>query len=106
MTAARTGSVTPDLTIGVVGPHDLVERVMLMGHGPTPIPSRLVAAAYRDEQEAARKVVRLGSGGGAFPFARPVPYDCARRAGVLSMPATFVPLNGAALQGALLRAAL
>ncbi len=62
MTAARTGSVTPDLTIGVVGPHDLVERVMLMGHGPTPVPSRLVAAAYRDEQEAADKVVRLGSG--------------------------------------------
>ena len=52
MTAARTGSVTPDLTIGVVGPHDLVERVMLMGHGPTPVPSRLVAAAYRDAMVA------------------------------------------------------
>jgi hypothetical protein len=94
------------LTIGVVGPHDLVERVMLMGHGPTPIPSRLVAAAYRDEQEAADKVVRLGSGVDVCLFASPVPYDFARKAGVLSMPATFVPLNGAALQGALLRAAL
>ncbi|GAA2729809.1 transcriptional regulator [Actinocorallia aurantiaca] len=98
--------MTPDLTIGVVGPHDLVERVMLMGHGPTPVPSRLVAAAYRDEQEAADKVVRLGSGVDVCLFASPVPYDFARKAGVLTMPATYVPLNGAALQGALLRASL
>ena len=98
--------MTPDLTIGIVGPHDLVERVMLMGHGPTPVPSRLVAAAYRDEQEAADKVVRLGAGVDVCLFASPVPYDFARKAGVLTMPATYVPLNGAALQGALLRASL
>jgi hypothetical protein len=98
--------VAPDLTIGIVGPHDLVERVMLMGHGPTPVPSRLVAAAYRDEQEAADKVVRLGAGVDVCLFASPVPYDFARKAGVLTMPATYVPLNGAALQGALLRASL
>ncbi|MBX6770083.1 MAG: transcriptional regulator, partial [Actinomadura rubrobrunea] len=84
----------------------MVERVMLMGHGPTPVPSRLVAAAYRDEQEAADKVVRLGSGVDVCLFASPVPYDFARKAGVLTMPATYVPLNGAALQGALLRASL
>jgi len=45
MSGPRSGSVTPDLTIGVVGPHDLVERVMLMGHGPTSVPSRVEAAA-------------------------------------------------------------
>jgi hypothetical protein len=106
MSGPRTGSVTPDLTIGVVGPHDLVERVMLMGHGPTPVPSRLVAAAYRDEQEAADKVVRLGSGVDVCLFASPVPYEFARKAGVLTVPAAYVPLNGAALQGALLRTAL
>jgi hypothetical protein len=77
-----------------------------MGHGPTPVPSRLVAAAYRDEQEAADKVVRLGSGIDVCLFASPVPHEFARKAGVLTMPATYVPLNGAALQGALLRAAL
>lgn len=106
MTGPRSGPGAFDLTIGVVGPHDLVERVMLMGHGPTPVPSRLVAAAYRDEQEAADKVVRLGGGVDVCLFASPVPYDFARKAGVLAMPATYVPLNGAALQGALLRAAL
>lgn len=106
MSGPRNGSATPELTIGVVGPHELVERVMLMGHGPTPVPSRLVAAAYRDEQEAADKVMRLGAGVDVCLFASPVPYEFARKAGVLTMPATYVPLNGASLQGALLRASL
>lgn len=98
--------VTPDLTIGVVGPHDLVERVMLMGHGAAPVPSRLVAAAYRDEQEAADKVLRLGPNVDACLFASPVPFELARRAGVLTMPATYVQLGGAALIAAVGRAAL
>jgi hypothetical protein len=98
--------VAPDLTIGVVGPHDLVERVMLMGHAAAPVPCRLVAAAYRDEQEAADKVIRLGPGVDACLFASPVPYDLARRAGVLTMPATHVQLGGAALIATVARAAL
>jgi len=98
--------MTPDLTIGVVGPHDLVERVMLMGHAATPLPCRLVAAAYRDEQEAADKVTRLGPGVDACLFASPIPYELARRSGVLTMPATYVQLGGAALVAALARAAL
>src|SRR6266567_3571183 len=65
-----TGQVSGELTIGIIGPYDLVERIMLSGpaaaglpgqagHGPVPA-RRLVAAAYRDEQEAPEKVVRLG----------------------------------------------
>ncbi|MBB5075703.1 transcriptional regulator [Nonomuraea sp. NPDC050547] len=98
--------MTPDLTIGVVGPHDLVERVMLMGHAAAPLPCRLVAAAYRDEQEAPDKVTRLGPGVDACLFASPVPYDLARRSGVLTMPATYVQLGGSALVAALAKAAL
>lgn len=108
-----------DLTIGVVGPHEMVERVMLSGHpaaaaAPVPggagaaqgggIPRRLVAAAYRDEQEAADKVLRLGPSVDVCLFAGRVPYEYARKAGVLAGPATAVPLNGSALYGALLRA--
>ncbi|NYF40760.1 hypothetical protein HDA43_002919 [Streptosporangium sandarakinum] len=89
-----------------MGPHDLVERVMLMGHAAAPLPCRLVAAAYRDEQEASDKVNRLGAGVDACLFASPVPYDLARRSGVLTMPATYVQLGGAALIAALARAAL
>src|SRR5262245_37618001 len=112
-----------ELTIGVVGPHDLVERVMLSGGvtaGPQASPAagwpqglpsagpglarRLVAAAYRSEQEAPDKVLRLGSAIDVFLFACPVSLEYARRAGVLRVPATCVPLSGSALFAALLRA--
>ena len=74
-----------ELTIGVVGSHDLVERIMLSpaaspgphraavgpaGNNLVPgafpggpgLARRLVAAAYRNEQEAGDKVLRLGPG--------------------------------------------
>ena len=110
-----TGQRQPpaELTIGVVGPHDLVERVMLSGAatpgqalsvtGPWPA-RRLVAAAYRGEQEAPDKVLRLGPAIDVFLFACPVSLEYARRAGVLRVPATCVPLSGSALFAALLRA--
>jgi DNA-binding transcriptional ArsR family regulator len=103
-----------ELTIGVIGPHELVERIMLAGptasgqppglSGSSPAaPRRLVAAAYRDEQEAADMVLRLGLIDACL-FASRVPYEVARKAGVLTSPATFVPLSGSALLAALLRA--
>jgi hypothetical protein len=113
------GRAQAELTIGIVGPRELVERIMLSGApasgrpgaaagtlaameaGP---PRRLVAAAYRDEQEAADQVVRLGTAIDVCLFASRVPYEYARAAGVLSCPATFVPLGGSALYAALLRA--
>jgi hypothetical protein len=104
--------VSGELTIGIVGPHDLVERIMLAGTaaagqpgavGPGPV-RRLVAAAYRDEHEAADMVARLGPAVDACLFASQVPYEVARKAGVLSTPATFVPLAGSALYAALFRA--
>ncbi|HEY5988894.1 MAG TPA: hypothetical protein VIV12_21315, partial [Streptosporangiaceae bacterium] len=78
------------LTIGVVGTHELVERVMLSGttpsaHGASPgttgpstmssgpgVARRLIGAAYRNEQEAADKVLRLGPGIDAWLFASQV----------------------------------
>jgi len=39
-------------------------------------------------------------------FASPVPYELARRSGVLTMPATYVQLGGAALVAALAKAAI
>jgi hypothetical protein len=132
-----------ELTIGVVGSHDLVERIMLSGPamsgpamsgpamsgpgvpgasvpGAAPAPAgaagsggnggyaavarRLVAVAYRTEQEAGDKVLRLGTGIDVWLFASRVPYAYARQAGVLSRPATYVPLGGSALYAALLRA--
>jgi hypothetical protein len=106
-------------TIGIVGPHELVERIMLSGlpltTGPGPGPGqqsdrgdlatrRLVTAAYREEQEAPEKVARLGSTVDACLFASRVPYEYARRAGVLTVPATYIQLSGSALYAAMLRA--
>ena len=116
-----------ELTIGVVGSHDLVERIMLSpaaapgpqrprptsagnDQAPGGLPAgpamarRLVAAAYRTEQEAGDKVLRLGPAIDAWLFASQVPYSYARQAGVLHAPATCVPLGGSALYAALLRA--
>src|SRR5215467_14067796 len=71
-----------ELTIGIVGTHDLVEKIMLSGPlagpaGPADqaVPARrLIAAAYRDEQEAADRVTRLGPGIDVCLFASKVPY--------------------------------
>ena len=114
-----------ELAIGVVGPQELVERVMLSGPvmlgQPAAAPAatgwpqwsslagpamarRLVAAAYRNEQEAPDKVLRLGPQIDVFLFASQVPLEHARRAGVLRAPATCVPLAGSALLATLLRA--
>jgi len=103
---SRLGTVTPELTIGVVGSHDLVERVMLMGSISAPLPCRLIAVAYRDEREAADKVLRLGPSVDACLFASPVPYEIAQRAGALTMPATHVQFGGPSLTAAIARAAL
>lgn len=113
-----------ELAIGVVGPYDLVERVMLSGAASGPhepagaappawpagpgvsgsmAPRRLVAAAYRSEQEAADKVLRLSPSVDACLFASVVPYEYARRAGALRAPAGCVPLGGSALYAALAR---
>jgi hypothetical protein len=67
-------------------------------------PRRLVAAAYRDEHEAADQVARLGPAIDVCLFASRIPYEYARTAGVLTCPATFVPLGGGALFAALMRA--
>ena len=155
MTARR--HLPSELIIGVVGPYDLVERIMLSGAAardeafgavppgaPSPgqpaeppaeqgsqgpgqpgsaglgspawpredpygltggtLPRRLIAAAYRREREAPEKVARLGAAIDVCLFATPVPYEYARRAGVISVPSTYVRLDGGALYAALLRA--
>jgi hypothetical protein len=112
--ARMAGGTEP--TIGIVGPHELVERIMLSGLPLTPgigtgqapdretAARRLVTAAYRDEQEAPEKVARLGSTVDACLFASRVPYELARRAGVLAVPAAYIQLSGSALYAGLLRA--
>jgi len=107
-----------EVRVGIVGPHELVERIMLSslpqaGHsGPQTIPAdselglrrRLVMAPYLSEHEAPEKVTRLGAGADACLFASRIPLDYARRAGVLACPATCIQLGGTPLYAAVLEA--
>jgi hypothetical protein len=103
-----------ELTIGVVGSADIVERIMLSGtatsgaalsemgrgtgdngHGAgsystaAPVTRRLVAVVYRNEHEAGDKVLRRGPDIDVWLFASRIPYAHARQAGALRKPATW-----------------
>jgi hypothetical protein len=107
-----------EVRVGIVGPRELVERVMLSGlpgspgaaaHVPPPdaelgLRRRLVMAPYLNEHEAPEKVARLGGTVSALLFASRIPLDYARRAGVLRCPATCIQLGGTSLYAALLQA--
>lgn len=99
-------SRTPgEVVIGVIGPQDEVERVMLSATAVEPgeAPRRLVAAVCRHDEEAPEQAVRLCGRVDACLFAGPVPYHHARKAGGLTVPVTHVALNGSALYATLLR---
>jgi hypothetical protein len=107
-----------EVRVGIVGPRELVERVMLSGLPALPgsaahvppadaelgLRRRLVMAPYLNEHEAPEKVARLGGTVSALLFASRIPLDYARRAGVLRCPATSIQLGGTSLYAALGRA--
>lgn len=116
---ARALRPDQEVTVALVGPHALVERIVLAGlpgtagRGMHEMPGaagdetrrRLLMAAYRSEQEAPEKVVRLGNTADACLFASRTPYEYARRAGVLSCPASYIQLADGPLLTALGQAA-
>jgi GTP cyclohydrolase III len=91
------------LAIAIVGPEDLVERAMLASSREAAGDWHLVAAAYREEHETVDLLARLEGRVDACLFTGPLPYDIALASGALTTPATFVPLNDAALYRTLLR---
>ncbi len=109
-----------DVTVGLVGPHALLERIVLAAGLPgqasqdalaargrsaaTQPRCRLLLAAYRDEQEAPERAARLAGAADALLFAGPAPLAYATRANVLSCPATSLELAGGPLAATLTRA--
>lgn len=89
------------VTIGIVGPHDLVDRVAtLCEEQPGVTALRL---DYDHESRAPEIVDAKGASVDGWLFTGIVPYTLARDAGVLARPAGFVDYSGATLLSALVR---
>jgi hypothetical protein len=111
-----------EVTVGLVGPHALLERIVLAaglaGHSgradgnfqatedgadDDSLHCRMLTAAYVDEQEAPDKVRRLAAADACL-FASQAPLEYARKAGALRGPATCIHLADGPLMAALVRA--
>ncbi|MDT9684424.1 helix-turn-helix domain-containing protein [Streptomyces sp. TRM76323] len=87
------------LTVGVIGPEDLVGKVVAVG-GETGA-ARLHALPYRHEDETPDVVRAAGPRVDALLFTGVVPHALAAGAGLIDRPAMYVPYSGATLLRAL-----
>lgn len=97
--------VRSQIAIGVIGARDLVERVMTVA-GQMGGDWRLVGSSYAEELQARDRLMKIEASIDVCLFAGPLPYDLAREGGDLPVPATYVPISGAALYSTLLRGTL
>ncbi len=87
------------LTVGVIGPADLVQKVLAAeGSSGT---TRLVPWPYGHEDDALDVVRRARSGTDALLFTGVVPHTLAAAEKLLDRPAMYVPYSGATLLRAL-----
>ncbi|MGZ0147708.1 hypothetical protein ACXJJ3_11620 [Kribbella sp. WER1] len=92
-----TGSVA---MVGLIGPADVVAQVAAVAAGEFPALD-LHPSPYAHEGQAVDLIRSAPDRIDAWLFTGPVPFDLARRAGVLRRPATFVDYTGATLYQAL-----
>lgn len=86
------------LTVGVVGPEDLVQRVLA---GGAPGTLHLLGLPYRHEDDTLDVVRDARADTDALLFTGVVPHTLAAGAGLLDRPAMYVPYSGATLLRAL-----
>jgi hypothetical protein len=87
------------LTVGVIGPEDLVHKVVAVGGSAGA--DRLVPLPYRHEDETLDVVGRAQAEVDALLFTGVVPHTLATAAGIVDRPAMYVPYSGATLLRAL-----
>lgn len=87
------------VTVGVVGPRDLVELVLALQGRPAD--ASLVPLAYEHEEQAAQLVAGVQDQVDGLLFTGVVPYARAWEGGVLRRPAEHVSYSGATLLRAL-----
>jgi hypothetical protein len=97
------GPVDEPVSIGVVGPRDLVQRILLMQEGTDSRNWRLVGAAHDKERQAYDQARKIADSVDAILFTGPLQYDLARESGELEVPATYVPVSGASLYSSIIR---
>ncbi|UWE13852.1 hypothetical protein [Actinacidiphila bryophytorum] len=87
------------LSVAVIGPEDLVQKVLAVGRGSGTV--RLVPRPYGHEDDALDVVRSARSEVDGLLFTGVVPHALAHAEGLLDRPAMYVPYNGATLLRAL-----
>jgi hypothetical protein len=108
-TEPASGERLPAVTVGLFGPRRLVKTMSEVGqevaersaHGV-----RFLTGGYDDLSEAEERYLRLRDRIDAAVFPGPWAFDLATTGHWLTVPSTHLPLTGAALYAALLRASL
>lgn len=93
-----------ETVIGVVGPRDMVERIMLLDASSTEW--QLIGAPHAEESETFERLNRIRDSIDVVLFTGVLQYDLARRAGEIPVPASYLPLTASLLSSALLRGVL
>jgi hypothetical protein len=106
---AAAGERLPPVTVGLFGPRKLVKTMAEVGLQITdrsPHGVKFVSAGYDDQAEAEERYLKLRDRIDAAVFPGPWVFDLATAGHWLTVPSTHLPLTGAALYAALLRASL
>lgn len=93
-----------ETVIGVVGPRDMVERIMLLDAASTEW--QLIGAPHAEESETFERLNRISDIIDVVLFTGILQYDLARRGGEFPVPASYLPLSASLLSSALLRGVL
>lgn len=102
----ETGPGFEDVTIGVLGAENFLNRISAVARAEVRTPYRLLAASDDKGAGVREEALRIAENVDVLLFSGPLPYDLATSGGSLPVPATFIPTGGVALPTALLRGAL
>lgn len=103
MAVHNSDATREEVTIGLVGADEFVQKAAELARSSSYPGLRLVPAVYRREDQAAEAASKITDRVDAILFAGPLPYDIAMKAGDLTVPATYVPTGGPALHSTLVR---
>ena len=98
--------IRPQVAIGIVGPHDLVDRLVALAAQAGPLQWRLVAAAHKHERDTYDSLRKIEETIDVALFAGQLQYELARASGPIAVPATYLPLSGAELFAPLVNAVM